>query len=518
MSISIRSETKNYVLSWKSCPSFSICFISVLFVYFISFPPFASSQNEGIRGISHPHPNRPHIHTSHHNHTHCHQYWKDIELFLPVSLQKAERISEWKDIFLNTYLTFWPVEAANTKLMLMLDKEDQDNEYLTKIRNELASHPALTNRSRIVFNDVPGIYYANFGWKRQQYVMFYADNFTSAEYVGFVDTDCMFITYVHSSDIFEHGKPVINGKIGDPWQAHAKEDMVWKDIMETNSRLMGFDEPMKCMSYWPVVIKVSHIVEFRHWLEKKYNMPFYDIIRIHVSKKWFGQFDLFCMYLYHFRQDDYVWYVHNISPQGWKTESAFKGMNTNMSIYSKEMYYPKPRVAIHARYHVPQIHAGTAEYFELLYIGICASPPFPKHDPLLEKACSFYQSSSPDSMSVFVDQYRFEKFNFFMYYNWKAIQRALYDRHQHLLACPYNVSNHVPVSTLQRIFARPYIIQEGEIVYSDMTGPALFLVENSTLRGFANWNAFVKRGLQDRPKRKISTTVYNLFPSGELCT
>ncbi len=449
----------------------------------------------------------------HHQQKHqCYQHWKDIELFLPVSLQKAERISEWKDIFLNTYLTFWPVEAANTKLMLMLDKEDQDNEYLTTIRNELASHPALTNRSRIVFNDVPGIYYANFGWKRQQYVMFYADNFTSAEYVGFVDTDCMFITYVHSSDIFEHGKPVINGKIGDPWQAHAKEDMVWKDIMETNSRLMGFDEPMKCMSYWPVVIKVSHIVEFRHWLEKKYNMPFYDIIRIHVSKKWFGQFDLFCMYLYHFRQDDYVWYVHNISPQGWKTESAFKGMNTNMSIYSKEMYYPKPRVAIHARYHVPQIHAGTAEFFELLQIGLCFSPPFPKANPSLQEACAFYRSNTVSTMSVFIDMYRFEKFNFYKAYKWSALQEAMYERYLRISHCPgLTVFNQTMIETS---FKRP-LIPDGQLIYTDATGPAMYVYAKDEIRRFNGWNSFVKHGYDKMEKHRISSTVFHLYPQGE---
>lgn len=31
-----------------------------------------------------------------------------------------------------------------------------------------------------------------------------AENYTSAEYIGFVDTDCFFITYVDRNDLFEY--------------------------------------------------------------------------------------------------------------------------------------------------------------------------------------------------------------------------------------------------------------------------------------------------------------------------
>ncbi len=44
--------------------------------------------------------------------------------------------------------------------------------------------------------------------------MFWADNFTSSEYVGFSDTDAIFTTYVDREDLFEHSKPVINGMVG----------------------------------------------------------------------------------------------------------------------------------------------------------------------------------------------------------------------------------------------------------------------------------------------------------------
>ena len=48
---------------------------------------------------------------------------------------------------------------------------------------------------------------------RQQLMMLWADNFTSSEY-AFVDSDAVFLTAVDREDLFEDGKPVINGRLG----------------------------------------------------------------------------------------------------------------------------------------------------------------------------------------------------------------------------------------------------------------------------------------------------------------
>jgi hypothetical protein len=45
-------------------------------------------------------------------------------------------------------------------------------------------------------------------------MMFWADNFTSREFVGFVDTDAVFLAYVDREDLFEDGKPVVNARSG----------------------------------------------------------------------------------------------------------------------------------------------------------------------------------------------------------------------------------------------------------------------------------------------------------------
>lgn len=75
--------------------------------------------------------------------------------------------------------------------------------------SKLSSIPRIKDITGHKYNKPdPGVY-GGAGHIRQQYLMFYADNFTSSEFVGFVDTDAFFVTYVDREDIFE--EQTING-------------------------------------------------------------------------------------------------------------------------------------------------------------------------------------------------------------------------------------------------------------------------------------------------------------------
>ena len=59
-----------------------------------------------------------------------------------------------------------------------------------------------------------------------------------------------------------------------------------------------------------------------------------------------------CTYLFTYHRDEYRWYVHSETP-GWdgKDPPPNPGQDGNLStLFTKEMYFPKPRVATHARY------------------------------------------------------------------------------------------------------------------------------------------------------------------------
>ena len=83
------------------------------------------------------------------------------------------------------------------QLVIVLDEESRDADLESRLLNQTSS----LSRSRLEFNP-PSIYYDRVGHDRQQLIMFWADNFTDAEFVGFVDTDSFFHAPVDKEDIF----------------------------------------------------------------------------------------------------------------------------------------------------------------------------------------------------------------------------------------------------------------------------------------------------------------------------
>ena len=146
-------------------------------------------------------------------------------------------------------------------------------------------------------------------------------------------------------DIFEDGKPVINGKDGV-----AIEN--WADASEATFAALGILEPMICMSYFPVVIKTKHMAELRAFIERRFQMPFYEVFRAVLSNRtYFSQFNIMCTYLYEFNRDDYAWYVHDTTPW-WdgRNPKPVPGQIYNGNKFPEHFRRPKPHIADHARY------------------------------------------------------------------------------------------------------------------------------------------------------------------------
>jgi hypothetical protein len=63
--------------------------------------------------------------------------------------------------------------------------------------------------------------------------------------------------------------------------------------------------------------------------------------------------------LFYMHRDEYVWYVHTETPD-WDgvNPPPLPGQNGNLSMFTPEMYYPKPRIATHARYRNPVSQFG----------------------------------------------------------------------------------------------------------------------------------------------------------------
>ncbi len=139
--------------------------------------------------------------------------------------------------------------------------------------------------------------------------MFWADNFTDAEYVGFVDTDTFFVSPVDREDLFEDGKPVVIGFFG-------KENSWWRNVPKSTNWTLGQNEVMRCMSYFPVIIKVQHLRALREFIFKTHGMHMNDyfLSLIRTFKSVYSQFSIMCNFLWYHYRDEYAWYVQELHP------------------------------------------------------------------------------------------------------------------------------------------------------------------------------------------------------------
>ena len=232
------------------------------------------------------------------------------------------RKSEWYDIFLRSYLLFWPIHVSKASVRFLYDGEYNGTSDLSDFLNKIApyiSHPQRYGSLFVTSNDLHrhSSVYGGKGYMRQQLLYFYADRYSSAEYIGLADTDCMFITYVDREDIFEQGKPVVHGRIGRP-----TDFIMWAHIPASTRWFMGgaINESMRCMSYFPVTIKRSHFKDLRDFIASihypnasSFDEVFLESFSNHSSIHMISQFNVICTYLWHYKHDEYTWYLHSYS-------------------------------------------------------------------------------------------------------------------------------------------------------------------------------------------------------------
>lgn len=117
----------------------------------------------------------------------CHRPWPELELFLPVNTlphRDPDRNIEYSRIFLRSLLLFWPLKDSKTKLLVLADAEHKDKEGTQRMQELLSQHINPHMPTRMAFNEPVDID-QHLGHDRQQRLMFYADKYTDAEFVGY---------------------------------------------------------------------------------------------------------------------------------------------------------------------------------------------------------------------------------------------------------------------------------------------------------------------------------------------
>jgi len=194
--------------------------------------------------------------------------WKDVpslELALRMN-SNPKFIKLYSTWFTLSLKVFWPQRHLN--LTLILDDENKEDHATGEMLSKVWPRPKV-----VYLHPWNESLYKN---QRQRMYLsyFYPEEYVTAEYVGFVDSDTMFTTVVTPKMLFVNGRPTIQARIGEPFWEQGWE--CWSDVTEF---MIGEKEALQCMSYFPVVFKVAHIIELRNFAEKRLGAPFHEIFR-----------------------------------------------------------------------------------------------------------------------------------------------------------------------------------------------------------------------------------------------
>ena len=73
----------------------------------------------------------------------------------------------------------------------------------------------------------------------------------------------------------------------------------------------GLKEPVRCMSYFPVVMKTQHVKEMREYIEKIHGKPLLEVTVEWINKHQHivAHFHVMCIFMWHFHPDEYDWHL-----------------------------------------------------------------------------------------------------------------------------------------------------------------------------------------------------------------
>eukprot|EP01031_Cornospumella_fuschlensis_P028889 gene28889-34863_t len=269
----------------------------------------------------------------------CSRPWPSHAMFLtlyvaPKGSQVENRhkwesgeLPEWYDIFLRGALLFWPWKIAQTPLIIAIDAEMKGTQELNEQVLDLIDvgrkdFADLYPNISVVYNDPLNNTYRN-GYGRMQYLGFVADK----------------------EDLWEDGKPIISGRL-----SHTN----WEGFYKKTYDALGIEEIMCCMSYFPVVIKRSHLASVReairvHRNKSTFEEAYYDYTFFYPG----AQYNIMCTWLFLNKRDEYAWRLKDLEPEwdGFHNPTPKPGMWGDKSIFKpEEIQFSVPYLSDHLTY------------------------------------------------------------------------------------------------------------------------------------------------------------------------
>ena len=305
-----------------------------------------------------------------------------MDLYLRLTTAKQALLRYYESLLVLSMRYFWPDHFS---MVVVFDNErQQDHSFAENIRQTFPF-------PRTCFMDpITGIKYS--GKDRMQRDMFYPERCTSKQYVGYLDTDTVFTSRVIPDMLFEEGKPIVVGIYGNI------SNSFWGMAAKTTAKIFKTKEVMRCMSNFPVIMKVEHMIKLRKYVETLHNMTFHEILQ---KKKvgYISQFNLMCQYIWLFHRDEYKFYL-NFNKK--VTEGLSQGREDHKyynQMLTPEQLQPFARFCVHYKYYdVDGNWKSQATYTNLFKSSICFMGGF---DLCPDKCTKFQRDSLRKAMFVF---------------------------------------------------------------------------------------------------------------------
>ena len=286
----------------------------------------------------------------------------DMAVYLRMTASNDRLIKFYDHILVQCLRYFWP----DIHMVVVLDKEKSgDHEYGDTIRN-MFPFPKICYMAEPTFQGYSGVH-------RMERDMFYSEKCTSKKYVAFVDTDSMFITRIVPEMLFNSGKPIIIAVYGMAEKEH------WA---QSTTRIFKTKEALTCMSNFPIIFKIEHLVKLRLYLEKLHDLPF-DEILLNLGAATFSQFNLMCQYIWMFHRNEYDFHVQLQRMQGPLTYRVHPDIIDSMT--TEQQRSPIARVCAHYKY----VDKNTT-YKDLFKSSVCFAGGF----DVCPHECKAYNSSA----------------------------------------------------------------------------------------------------------------------------
>ena len=287
--------------------------------------------------------------------------WKDLQLFVPTFPGKG--FEEIQTTLIRSLQFFWPLEHLNILVVLDENVVQGDTERKSMTANVKSFFREGVQSVSVAYNPRWNQSIYGQGWCIQQLIMFWADNFTDAEYIGFLDDDSLFSMAVTPADLFDsQGRP----RVFSRYYTGSKDiDWVRIDLRQSHFAY-GWPAYVFTMAYFPVIIRRDHLSLIRSEILRRHKeYSYFDEFFLALRKR-DGRFCQFCImfeYLWRYQREDYSWHFEAdhvkgpFYPDGFPNNSDIAKAYPYISAGTPEtngvtsdMLRPFPRVCVHASY------------------------------------------------------------------------------------------------------------------------------------------------------------------------